>query len=49
MGLSWDFTKLSQKVVFMDLKIEILDRRFVCSLYANDATSKGIGVVHCGI
>jgi hypothetical protein len=29
MGLSWDFTKLSQKVVFMDLKIKILDRHFV--------------------
>jgi hypothetical protein len=49
MGLFWDFTKLSQKVVFMDLKIEILDRRFVCSLYANYTTGKGIGVVHCGI
>jgi hypothetical protein len=34
MGLSWDFTKLSQKVVFMDLKIKIMDRHFVCSLYA---------------
>jgi hypothetical protein len=34
MGLSWDFTKLSQKVVFMDLTIKIVDRRFICSLYA---------------
>ncbi len=34
MGLSWDFTKLSQKVVFMDPKIKIVDRHFVCSLYA---------------
>jgi hypothetical protein len=34
MGLSWDFTKLSQIVVFMDLKIKIVDKRFDCSLYA---------------
>jgi hypothetical protein len=34
MGLSWEFTARSQKVVFMDLTIEIVNRRFVTSLYA---------------
>jgi hypothetical protein len=29
-----DTIKLSQKVVFINLKIKIVDRRFVCSLYA---------------
>jgi hypothetical protein len=32
MGLSWDFTKLSQKFIFVDLTIKVVDRHFVCSL-----------------
>jgi hypothetical protein len=34
MGLSWEFTVRCQKVVFMDLMIGIINRRFVTSLYA---------------
>jgi hypothetical protein len=34
MGLFWEFTKCSQKVIFMDLTIKIIDKRFVTLLYA---------------
>jgi len=33
MGLSWEFTVRCQKVVFMDLTIKIINRRFVNLLY----------------
>jgi hypothetical protein len=34
MGLSWEFTNRSQKVIFMDQMIEIIDKRFITLLYA---------------